>query len=120
MAITEITSEQQFNNYIANTTPTTHLFVDFYATWCGPCQRIAPQLEKLNDDPTNDNITFLKVDITNNLDLKTKYNIKSLPSFLIFNSGSELPCINIIGADFDKIKYAVSLLSNNSEQNDDF
>lgn len=58
MPVVHITSEAQFNEELANNK---YCVVDFFATWCGPCKRIAPELEKLSNSDDFKNIKFLKV-----------------------------------------------------------
>jgi thioredoxin 1 len=57
--------------------------VDFYATWCGPCKMIAPFFESL-DKNYNSAITFIKIDVDEVGDVAEKYNVTSLPTFMVF------------------------------------
>ncbi len=63
------------------------VFVDFYADWCGPCKFTTPIIEELSNDPEYKNITFVKVDVDQNQELSTQYNIFSIPTFIIFKNG---------------------------------
>lgn len=56
------------------------VIVDFFATWCGPCKRINPVLEKLSEQYPN--VVFLKADVDENLESSTRYQITSMPTFL--------------------------------------
>jgi len=62
------------------------VFVDFYATWCGPCQLMAPVVEELAVEYKN-KIRFVRVDIDNNPSLADRYQIQSIPSLVIFSDG---------------------------------
>ena len=65
--------------------PSTGLVViDFYATWCGPCKRIAPFIEELEGHFPS--VTFLKVDVDNAEELMQEYSIQSLPSFVFLKN----------------------------------
>lgn len=58
--------------------------VDFWATWCGPCRMLAPNLEKLAN---NDNVKVGKVDVDEVSELAEAFSISSIPTLLIFKSG---------------------------------
>lgn len=60
--------------------------IDFFATWCGPCQRIAPLFEQLSN--TYKSIEFIKVDVDQGEDLAVKYDVFSLPTFVFMNNGT--------------------------------
>lgn len=63
--------------------------VDFFATWCGPCKMLEPQLIDLAKEKTD--INYLKVDIDKHRQLATEsYNIKSVPTLVLFKDGEEL------------------------------
>lgn len=63
-------------------------FMKFSATWCAPCKKMEPLLQKLEME--FDSIKFLSVDIDQFPDLVLKHNIKSVPTFLIFKEGQEV------------------------------
>lgn len=118
MPVTEITTELQFNNYLNDTTGNRYLFVDFYTQWCGPCKKVAPHIDKLSEMYTT--VTFLKVDIDKCRSLADTYNIKSIPTFLIFKVGRPTPAEPIIGADIKKIENALKVLTTNMTLSVDF
>lgn len=61
------------------------VIVDFWATWCGPCQMMAPELEKI-DNERND-VIIAKVDVDEVPELAMKYNIVSIPTIHLFKDG---------------------------------
>ncbi|PID27491.1 MAG: thioredoxin [Candidatus Cloacimonadota bacterium] len=61
------------------------VLVDFWASWCGPCRMIAPEIEALAKE--NQDIKILKVDIDNEEELASKYDIMSIPTVIIFKDG---------------------------------
>lgn len=72
-----------FNQIIAENKPT---LVDFFATWCGPCRMMAPVLEDVKKR-VGDIANILKVDIDQNGPLAQKYNVRSVPTLILFKGG---------------------------------
>ena len=58
--------------------------VDFFASWCGPCQMLTPVLEEIANDRSNVNI--VKVDVDECTSLAKKYGIMSVPTLLLFKN----------------------------------
>lgn len=61
------------------------VFVDFFATWCGPCQATAPVINQISEERKE--TSFIKVDVDKNGQLAAQYNVFSIPTFVIFNQG---------------------------------
>lgn len=72
------------------------VLVDFWAEWCGPCRAVGPVIEKLAEDYKG-RVKVLKLDTDANQATAAKYNIRSIPSMLLFKSGK--PVDGVIGAD---------------------
>lgn len=72
-----------FNEIINSDKPT---LVDFFATWCGPCKMQGPILEQLKNK-VGDAANIVKVDVDRNPDLSAKYQIRSVPTLIIFKKG---------------------------------
>ena len=62
------------------------VLVDFYAEWCGPCKIVAPTMEVLSKEYTG-KVKFVKVNVDNNQDVASKYDIMSIPTAMIFQNG---------------------------------
>lgn len=62
------------------------VFVDFKAEWCRPCHFLSTQLEDVVDK-YHDKVTFVKVDVEDETELATKYEVRSIPTVLIFKDG---------------------------------
>ncbi len=65
------------------------VLVDFYATWCGPCKIFAPRLEEIALE-MGKKVVAGKLDTDRNLVTSTKYNIKYLPTIILFKNGTEV------------------------------
>lgn len=85
-------------------TETKMVLVDFYAQWCGPCKKLTPFLEKLDDTK----IHLVKIDVDENSDIADKYKITSLPTILFFKNG--ILCETFIGANENKLSEIISKL----------
>jgi len=60
--------------------------VDFWATWCGPCQMIAPVIEQLAEE-YDGRVKVAKLDTDANQRTTVRYNVRSIPSVLLFKNG---------------------------------
>lgn len=64
------------------------VLVDFFATWCGPCNMLTPVLEEMASDRSS--VKIVKVDIDESMDLARQYGIMSVPTLLLFKDGKLL------------------------------
>lgn len=62
------------------------LFIDFFAKWCGPCQMLAPSIDKLADE--HPEATVVKVDVDALPTLAAKFNVQSIPSLFVVKNGN--------------------------------
>ena len=62
------------------------VLVDFWATWCGPCRMLAPNVEEIAND-YKDRVTVGKVDVDENPDLAERFGIMSIPTLFVFVNG---------------------------------
>tara|TARA_Y100000766_G_C18896196_1_gene601095 strand:- start:2113 stop:2454 length:342 start_codon:yes stop_codon:yes gene_type:complete len=62
------------------------VLVDFWAEWCGPCKQIAPRLDEISEK-YSENLSVCKVDVDSNRELALQYNVRSIPSLMIFKEG---------------------------------
>jgi thioredoxin 1 len=86
-----------FNELIKSKTP---VLVDFSAEWCGPCKMMAPVLEQLKGKMA-DKVKILKVDVDNNRELAYKYNIRSVPTLMLFqDSKTKWTGVGVMTSDY--------------------
>lgn len=75
-----------FNELIQSEQP---VLVDFYATWCGPCQMMAPVLESLKSE-VGAKARIVKVDIDKNPTAARKFGVQGVPTFILFKKGQQV------------------------------
>ena len=63
--------------------------VDFFATWCAPCQMLAPVLIK-KEKKYGDEVEFYKVNIDESEDAAIRYGVSSVPTLIFFKNGEEI------------------------------
>lgn len=61
------------------------LLIDFWATWCGPCKRMAPVIEQLAQDYEGRALVG-KCDVEDNEDLATQYQVTSIPTIVVLDT----------------------------------
>ena len=82
---------EKFLNIINSDKP---VLVDFYADWCGPCKQMPPILKDVKTT-LKENVRIIKVNVDKNPFIATKYQIRNIPTIIIFKNGQ--PCWTGVG-----------------------
>jgi thioredoxin 1 len=61
------------------------VLVDFYAEWCGPCKAMEPEVNRFAEKYTG-KIKVLKIDVEKSLELALKYEVRGVPTFVLFKN----------------------------------
>ena len=85
-------TEENFPSYSTASKP---LLVDFWAEWCGPCKVMEPVIERLSRKYA-DQITFGRVNVDEEMNLSSRFQVFSIPTFMLFKGGN--PIDAVIGA----------------------
>ena len=65
------------------------VLVDFFATWCGPCQTLSPILKQVKDE-LGEGVSVIKIDIDKNQAIAAQFQVRSVPTMLLFKEGKQV------------------------------
>jgi len=82
MAVIHVTKDNFKEEVLESKVP---VLVDFWATWCGPCQMVGPIVEEIAEEVTD--VKICKVDVDENAELAREYFVMSIPMFILFKDG---------------------------------
>ena len=75
-----------FNTIIGSEKP---VLIDFFATWCGPCKMLGPILKEVKDS-LGDRISIIKIDVDKNQQIASQYQVRGVPTMILFQNGKQL------------------------------
>ena len=78
--------KSSFNKIINSQTP---VLVDFFADWCEPCKMLAPILKQVKEE-LGDAVKIIKIDVDKNQPLAAKYQVRGVPTMLLFKKGKQV------------------------------
>jgi thioredoxin 1 len=65
------------------------VLIDFFATWCGPCKMLGPILKEVKDS-LGDRVSIIKIDVDKNQQISSQYQVRGVPTMILFQSGKQL------------------------------
>lgn len=82
MAVIHLTKDNFKEEVLDSKVP---VFIDFWATWCGPCQMVGPVVEEMAEEVTD--VKICKVNVDEQPELARQYHVMSIPMFFVFKDG---------------------------------
>ena len=84
--MTEVT-DATFEKEVIEKSKQVPVLVDFWASWCGPCQMLSPVIEKIAQEYKENKLVIVKLNIEQNTQTPEKYSVLSIPTVKLFKNG---------------------------------
>jgi len=111
-SVHSVHSKAEFDKLVNSARSKQLVVVDFAASWCGPCQQIAPKFEAMASALPH--VRFLKVDVDECKDLQQQYGVKSMPTFKMLKGGKEVD--EMKGADEGALREKIESLAGQADR----
>lgn len=85
MSVTELNKDNFEKEVMESNVP---VLIDFWASWCGPCRMMSPVIDKIAEE-MGDKLKVCKVNVDENHELAEKYEIMTIPAFIVIKNGAE-------------------------------
>lgn len=99
-------TDSNVNEQIASGKP---VVIDFWATWCGPCMRLAPVIDELAEE-YGDRVVIGKYNVDEETELSGEYRIMSIPTILFFKNGEQVRELRMTGATKEQLRERIEKL----------
>jgi thioredoxin 1 len=85
-SILQAVTEATFQADVIEASKTQPVMVDFWADWCGPCKMLTPTIEEIARENVG-KLKVFKLNVDDNMNIPGKFNIRSIPTLLVFKDG---------------------------------
>lgn len=85
MSVTELNKDNFEKEVMEANVP---VLIDFWASWCGPCRMMSPLIDQIAEE-MGDKLKVCKVNVDENHELAEKYEIMTIPAFIVIKNGAE-------------------------------
>jgi thioredoxin 1 len=104
--VNPIRSKTSFDTSVVNAPADRLVVLDCFATWCGPCKVIAPEVVKFSEDPSyKEKVDFYKIDVDEAPDVAQELGVRAMPTFMLFKGGEKVG--EVVGANKRALEQAI-------------
>jgi len=106
MGVHNLADKASFGQSVISADPQRLVVLDCFATWCGPCKVIAPEVVKFSEsEEYKDKVLFYKVDVDEVPDVAQELGIRAMPTFVLFKNGEKVG--EVVGANKMALEAAI-------------